>query len=63
MTQIDPKKISRLMKYRWMVWGILAVAYMIVFFHRLAVGVVREELVDAFNISGKTFADLGATYF
>ena len=33
-----PKKGS---SYRWLVWGIMAVAYLVVFFHRLAAGVVR----------------------
>lgn len=56
-------QIKRLKTYRWAVWGILVVAYAIVFFHRLAVGVVREELVETFHITGTTFANLGSTYF
>ncbi|KYH35979.1 putative sulfoacetate transporter SauU [Clostridium tepidiprofundi DSM 19306] len=57
------KNINKLKKYRWAVWGILSLAYIIVFFHRLAVGVVRDDLVGCFNISSTTFANLGATYF
>lgn len=63
MSQLDSKKVSKLMSYRWIVWGVLALAYVIVFFHRLAVGVVRDELVNAFNITGATFGNLGSTYF
>ncbi len=54
---------NKMMYYRWIVWGILALAYLLVFFHRLAVGVVRSELMDEFNISETTFANLGAMYF
>lgn len=57
------QQVKKLKSYRWIVWGILAAAYTIVFFHRLAVGVVREELVEAFQITGTTFANLGSTYF
>ena len=49
--------------YRWVVWGILITAYLVVFFHRLALGVVREDLTRAFEISATTFGNLGATYF
>lgn len=57
------QQIKKMKSYRWAVWGILAVAYTIVFFHRLAVGVVREDLVETFQITGTTFANLGSTYF
>ncbi|MCC5912268.1 MAG: MFS transporter [Clostridiaceae bacterium] len=59
----EESKKRKLLTYRWMVWGTLALAYIIVFFHRMALGVVRQELVDAFDITGTTFANLGATYF
>ncbi len=49
--------------YRWMVWGIMALAYIVVFFHRMAAGVVRDDLVGAFQLSNATFANLGAAYF
>lgn len=63
MTQLDNQKVKKLMSYRWAVWGVLALAYVIVFFHRLAVGVVREDLVKTFGITGTTFANLGSMYF
>ena len=63
MQQLDQNKVKKLMSYRWAVWGVLVLSYVIVFFHRLAVGVVREDLVKAFDISGTTFAQLGSTYF
>lgn len=57
------EKIRKLMIYRWIVFGILIFAYMIVFFHRLAVGVVREDLAREFGMSAITFANLSSTYF
>ncbi|WP_432662720.1 MFS transporter [Wukongibacter baidiensis] len=63
MSQLDNNKVNKLMSYRWVVWGVLALAYVVVFFHRLAVGVVKDELVNAFNITGTTFGNLGSTYF
>lgn len=50
-------------KYRWVIWGIMALAYMIVFFQRLAPGVVREDLTEAFDLSSAAFANLGSMYF
>ncbi|MCT4566333.1 MAG: MFS transporter [Maledivibacter sp.] len=63
MSQLDNGRVKRLMSYRWVVWGVLASAYIIVFFHRLAVGVVKDELINTFNITGTTFGNLGSTYF
>jgi len=63
MTKLDDAKVKKLMGYRWVVWGVLALAYVIVFFHRLAAGVVKDDLIREFNISGTTFANLGSTYF
>ncbi len=54
---------GRVERYRWLVWGIMVFAYIVVFFHRMAAGVVKDNLVDAFNISSATFANLGAAYF
>ncbi|AOY75718.1 MFS transporter [Clostridium formicaceticum] len=53
----------KLKTYRWYVWGALVIAYIIVFFHRLSIAVVREELVEAFDITSTTFANLGSAYF
>lgn len=49
--------------YRWFIWGVMAVAYIVVFFHRMAAGVVKDDLVQTFGISSTTFANIGAAYF
>lgn len=63
MEQLNNAKVKKLKSYRWVVWGVLAVAYIIVFFHRLAAGVVKDDLMKTFDISGTTFANLGSMYF
>lgn len=50
-------------RYRFMVFSVLIIAYMVVFFHRLAVGVVREDLMKDFSMSNTIFANLSSTYF
>lgn len=50
-------------KRRWIIWGVLALAYVIVFFHRVAAGVVRQELINSFNITDVEFGNFGAMYF
>ena len=49
--------------YRFIVFSILIIAYMVVFFHRLAVGAVRDDLMRDFSMSNITFANLSSTYF
>lgn len=49
--------------YRYVIWSILALIYLIVFFHRMSVGVIREELMDEFHIGSSSFAALGSIYF
>jgi sugar phosphate permease len=49
--------------YRWVVWGILVAIYLIVFFHRLSVGVIAGDLNKSFGISATQIANLGAMYF
>lgn len=55
--------MSKGLHYRWIVWGIMVLAYMVVFFHRLAAGVVRSDLVDSFGLSGAAFGTLASLYF
>ncbi|MCH4886066.1 MFS transporter [Acidaminobacter sp. JC074] len=48
---------------KWIIWGVLALAYVVVFFHRLAAGVVKEDLMQTFSISSTTFGLIGSLYF
>lgn len=49
--------------YRWVVWGTLVAIYLIVFFHRLSVGVIAGELNKSFGMNATQLANLGAMYF
>ena len=55
--------LKRALKYRWAVWGVMVLSYMVVFFHRLAAGVVREDLVRDFGLSASSFGSLASMYF
>ncbi|SDJ97432.1 MFS transporter [Natronincola ferrireducens] len=63
MVIINNQSKKKFNTYRWLVWWILILAYLIVFFHRMALGVVRENLTDTFHITSATFGYLGSTYF
>lgn len=56
----ENKKISY---YRWVVWGILVSIYLIVFFHRLSIGVIAGDLNKTFGMNATQLANLGAMYF
>lgn len=49
--------------YKWLDWGILVAIYIIVFFHRLSVGVITEDLNNSFGMNATQIANLGAMYF
>ncbi|HWQ78962.1 MAG TPA: MFS transporter, partial [Anaerovoracaceae bacterium] len=49
--------------YRWFVWGLLIIIYLIGFFHRLSIGVIAEDLEDSFGMNAFQIANLGAMYF
>jgi sugar phosphate permease len=58
----DTGDVAKTLRYRWVVWGVMALAYMVVFFHRLAAGVVRDDLISAFGLSSTAFGHLASTY-
>lgn len=49
--------------YRWIVFSCLAVSYFFVFFHRLSLGPIEDELTSCFGLSATSFASLGSMYF
>lgn len=48
---------------RWLIFFVLILAYITVYFHRMAPGVVAGELMIAFNTSGVALGSLAAMYF
>jgi len=57
------EKIDKALRARWVIWGVMVAAFMVVFFHRLAAGVVRGDLVRDFGLSASSFGSLAAMYF
>jgi len=48
---------------RWRVFWLLAGSYIMVYFHRMAPGVVSADLMQAFDTSGAALGSLAATYY
>jgi sugar phosphate permease len=48
---------------RWSIFAILILAYMLVFFHRMAPAVVAVDLMRTFGITGAALGSLAAMYF
>ena len=48
---------------KWSVFSILILTYILVYFHRMAPGVVAEYLMAAFHTSGTSLGTLSALYF
>ena len=48
---------------RWSIFGLFILAYVLVYFHRMAPGMLRDDLMAAFGITGAALGSLAATYF
>jgi sugar phosphate permease len=59
--ETDPGR--KVLKYRWLVFWIMALAYVFVYFHRLCPAVVAVDLQQAFNASGGIIGLLASAYF
>lgn len=57
------ESLQKTLSYRWLVWSVLCLCYIVVFFQRLSVGVVRPHLEQAFNLSAVDFGNLISAYF
>lgn len=53
----------RFQQLRWTIYAILVLAYMSVFFHRMAPAVVSAELMVAFSTTGAALGSLAAMYY
>lgn len=57
------KSHEKLLRYRWFIFATLAFAYLFVYFHRLSLSVVAEELAKEFGTSAGALGFLGSIYF
>jgi sugar phosphate permease len=51
------------LRYRWYIFWIFAIQYLLLFFHRVCPAVLAPELTSAFNISGAALGLLASAYF
>ena len=60
--RIDSKRAQR-SGYRWTVFVILSLQYLLVYFHRVSPALMTRELVAAFSIGGASLGLLSSGYF
>ncbi|MBK5965814.1 MFS transporter [Thiocystis minor] len=60
---IESADSRRFRRLRWSIFAILILAYMTVYFHRMAPGVVAADLMATFQTSGAALGSLAAMYY
>lgn len=59
----NPRVPARLRRLRWTAFTLVAVSYMLAFFHRMAPAAIASDLQQAFSASAAALGGLAATYF
>lgn len=57
------KYLNKTLRYRWIIFWILAIQYLLVYFHRVSPAVAAPELIRTFDISGAQLGVLASAYF
>lgn len=60
---ISLEKMDKVLKYRWVVFIILALAYFFVYFHRVSTAVVAADIMKTFGVGAASIGLLGSAYF
>ena len=60
---LEKSKVKIVLRYRWAVFGILAIAYFYVYFHRVSTAVVSTDLLTTFGVTAASIALLSSAYF
>ena len=60
---MDNKLAARVLSFRWLIFAVLAIAYCLVYFHRVSLSVVASELQRDFQASAGVIGLLGSVYF
>jgi sugar phosphate permease len=55
--------LSKTLRYRWVIFALLAAGYILVFFHRICPAVLAVDLMRDLNSGGSLTGLLGAAYF
>jgi len=54
---------GKIMRFRWLIFLVLALAYLFVYFHRLSLSVVANDLIKEFQTTASVMGLLGSIYF
>lgn len=60
---MDDNPAGKVFAYRWLIFGIMAVAYVFVYFHRMCPAIVAVDLQTTFRTSGGFMGLLASAYF
>jgi sugar phosphate permease len=60
---MDEKLIQKVLSYRWIIFGVLAFGYILVYFHRVSMSVVAADIAKDFKATGSVLGLLGSIYF
>jgi sugar phosphate permease len=60
---LEKSKVKRVLSYRWAVFGILALSYFFVYFHRVSTAVMSTDLQTTFRVGTASIALLSSAYF
>ncbi len=59
---INEESKKKMLSYRWAIFGVLAVAYFFVYFHRTTGGAISTTLQEAFGVGSASVALLASAY-
>lgn len=59
----DQRLARRVLRYRWVIFWVMAVGYVFVYFHRLSPAVVALDIQQSFQASGGLMGVLASAYF
>ncbi len=60
---MNKEKAKAMLRLRWLIFFILSLAYFFVYFHRLSLSVVADDLAKDFQTTASTIGLLGSIYF
>ncbi len=55
--------LEKVLRYRWLIFAILALSYVLVYFHRLCPAVVAVDMMNDLNATGDLIGLLASAYF
>jgi sugar phosphate permease len=60
---VNEEQVKKVLQFRWLIFVVLALAYFFVYFHRLSMSVVADDLVNDFQTRASVLGLLGSIYF